>query len=112
MPDNNLECHDAGILLYGALPGSGTEKAAQKGDEAKMKRIVLELGEKEAEKLRRFMQEEHDHIIVVQAEDVLHQKTIKTKIKEVALTLTGIMLAGMVFTAGVWLTAAILSLVS
>lgn len=77
-----------------------------------MKRIVLELGEKEAEKLRRFMQEENDHIIVVQAEDVLHQKTIKTKIKEVALTLTGIMLAGMVFTAGVWLTAAILSLVS
>lgn len=77
-----------------------------------MKRIVLELGEKEAEKLRRFMQEKNDHIIVVQAEDVLHQKTIKTKIKEVALTLTGIMLAGMVFTAGVWLTAAILSLVS
>lgn len=77
-----------------------------------MKRIVLELDEKETEKLRKIMQEENDHITVIQAEDVLHQKTIKTKIKEVALTLTGIMLAGMVFTAGVWLTAAIIGLVS
>lgn len=77
-----------------------------------MKRIVLELGEKEAEKLRRFMQEENDHITVIQAGDILSKETIRTQIKKIVLILISTMMAGMIFTIGVWLTASIIGLVS
>lgn len=77
-----------------------------------MKRIVLELGEKEAEKLRRFMQEEKDHITVIQAGDILSKETIRTQIKKIVLILISTMMAGMIFTIGVWLTASIIGLVS
>lgn len=77
-----------------------------------MKRIVLELGEKEAEKLRRFMQEEKDHITVIQAGDILSKETIKTQAKKIVLILISTMMAGMIFTIGVWLTASIIGLVS
>lgn len=77
-----------------------------------MKRIVLELGEKEAEKLRKIMQEENDHITVIQAEDILSKETIKTQAKKIVLILISTMMAGMIFTIGVWLTASIIGLVS
>lgn len=77
-----------------------------------MKRIVLELGEKEAEKLRKFMQEENDHITVIQAGDILSKETIKTQAKKIVLILISTMMAGMIFTIGVWLTASIIGLVS
>ncbi len=77
-----------------------------------MKRIVLELGEKEAEKLRKFMQEENDHITVIQAGDILSKETIRTQIKKIVLILISTMMAGMIFTIGVWLTASIIGLVS
>ena len=77
-----------------------------------MKRIVLELDEKETEKLRKIMQEGNDHITVIQAGNILSKETIKTQIKKILLILISTMMAGMIFTIGVWLTASIISLVS